>query len=355
MTSVPVLFPPGRFRVVNIGVIGCGQLAQSVHLRILRKLAGVRVAAIAEPDEIARRAASQLAPCASALAGYEDLLSREDVEAVVVALPTARHAEVAIAALEAGKHVYLEKPLATTLSDAEAVLQTWRRTNCVGMIGFNYRFNKLYRRARQLVRGGVLGEPIAVRSVFATATGLLPAWKTRRATGGGVLLDLASHHIDLLRFLFDTDIRDVACDLQSRFSEGDTAFVRLRLGNGATGQLFFSFCASDEDQFEIYGTTGKLTIDRCRAMDVQHAGPTSATRRADQLRYCLRSVQQIGYGVARQRAFGHEPSWRLALEHFTAAVRGERPAEPDLQDGYQSLRIVLAAEDAALKPRLQIA
>lgn len=340
---------------MNIGLIGCGQIAQSVHLPILRRLSGVRLAAIAEPDANSRRAASRIAPGALALAGYEDLLSLEDVEAVVVALPTARHAEVAIAALEAGKHVYLEKPLATTLPDAEAVLHAWRRASRVGMIGFNYRFNKLYRRARELVRRGALGELIAVRSVFATATRPLPAWKMRRATGGGVLLDLASHHIDLVRFLFDTDIYDVACDLQSRSTESDTAFVRFRLGNGATGQLFFSFCASDEDQFEIYGTAGKLTIDRCHAMDVQQAGPTGATHRTDQLRHYRQSLLHVGYGLARQRAAGHEPSWRLALEHFVGAVRGECSAEPDLHDGYESLKIVLNAEDAALNPKLQMA
>jgi myo-inositol 2-dehydrogenase/D-chiro-inositol 1-dehydrogenase len=231
-------------------------------------------------------------------------------------------------------------------------VRAWKRAGRIGMIGFNYRFNKLYREARELVSRGTLGEAIAVRSVFAMAAGPLPAWKKRRATGGGVLLDLASHHIDLVRFLLNTDIRDVACDLQSRLTEDDTAFLRLRFVNGAAGQLFFSFCASDEDQFEIYGTAAKLTVNRCHAMTVQRTGPTSATRRADQLRYCRESLMQIGYGLARRRAFGHEPSWQMALERFTAAVRGQCPAEPDFHDGYQSLKIVLAAEEAALNSRL---
>lgn len=76
----------GLAKVVNIGLIGCGQIAQSVHLRILRNLPGVRLTAIAEPDMNTRKAASQVAPDACVLAGYQILLERDDVEAVVLAL-----------------------------------------------------------------------------------------------------------------------------------------------------------------------------------------------------------------------------------------------------------------------------
>jgi myo-inositol 2-dehydrogenase/D-chiro-inositol 1-dehydrogenase len=339
--------------LVSVGLIGCGQIAQSVHLKILQSLPGTRLIAIADPDASSREAAARLAPAARVVADYHDVLSRDDVHAVVLALPSGQHADAAVAAFGAGKHVYLEKPLATNLRDAEAAVGAWQRAGRVGMIGFNYRFNSLYRRARDLIGHGGLGEPLAVRSVFALAAQPLAAWKTRRATGGGVLLDLASHHVDLIRFLFDTDICDLTCDVQSRSSEGDTAFLQARLGNGATVQSFFSFGASDEDRFEIYGTAGKLTIDRCHAMDLQYRGPTSAAYRADQLRHVWGSLQRIGYGLERRRAFGGEPSWQLALNHFIEAVRGEHPAEPDFRDGFESLKIVLAAERAAATSGLQ--
>jgi myo-inositol 2-dehydrogenase/D-chiro-inositol 1-dehydrogenase len=309
--------------------------------------------AIAESDATSREAAHRCAPGARALADYRALLEQKDVEAVVVALPSDQHALAARAALDAGKHVYLEKPLATNLADAEAVVRAWRAADRIGMIGFNYRFNKLYRRARQLIREGFVGDPVAVRSVFAMAAHPLPVWKTRRATGGGVLLDLASHHFDLIRFWFDTEIDDVSCDVESRLTEDDTAFVRLRLANGASVQSFFSLCATDEDRFEIYGTAGMMRIDRCHAMDVEQCGPGADTHRGDQVRHWMRSLRGIGYGLARQRAFGHEPSWQVALEHFVDAVRTGRPAAPDFQDGYESLKIVVAAEQAATITRRQ--
>jgi myo-inositol 2-dehydrogenase/D-chiro-inositol 1-dehydrogenase len=332
---------------VNLGLIGCGKIAQSVHLKILQSLPGARLTAIADSDASSRDAAARLAPAATVVANYNDLLCRDDVHAVVLALPSGQHAAAAVAAFGAGKHVYLEKPLATNLHDAEAAVRAWQQAARVGMIGFNYRFNGLYDRARNLIGRGALGEPVAVRTVFAMAAQPLALWKTRRATGGGALLDLASHHIDLVRFLFHTDIRDLACNVQSRISEGDTVSLQAQLGNGATLQSFFSFCATDEDRFEIYGTAGKITIDRCHAMDVQYRGPTNAAYRSDQLRHLLGSLQRIGYGFERRRAFGGEPSWQLALSHFIGAVRGEHAAAPDFHDGLESLKIVLSAEQVA--------
>jgi predicted dehydrogenase len=340
-------------RIVNVGVIGCGQLARSVQLRILANMRDVRVTAVAEPDPALRDAASRLVPDAQTFATYQQLLALDSVDAVILALPNDRHAEAAVSAFATGKHVYLEKPLATSRRDGEDVLRAWERSGRVGMIGFNYRFNKLYGRARALIRAGALGELVAVRSVFAMAARPLPVWKQRRVSGGGALLDLGSHHLDLVRFLLDTEVIDVTCDVQSRSSESDSAFVRLTLANGATAQMFFSLCAADEDQFEIYGTAGKIRIDRCHAMDVQLRGAAGEAYRADQMRYWLASLQNLGYGFARQRAFGHEPSWQIALEQFIGAVRGQRPAKPDLYDGNESLKIVLAAENAAVAPGLQ--
>ncbi len=332
---------------VHIGLIGCGQIARCVHLRVLQGIRGVAVTAVADPDASALAEGHRLAPRAHAAREYERLLERTDVDAVVIALPSGRHAEVCAAALAAGKDVYLEKPLATSLADGESVLRSWKRSGRVGMIGFNYRFNRLYLRARDLVRQGAIGQVIAVRSIFSTAGRPLPEWKARRSLGGGVLLDLASHHFDLIRFLLDTEIGGVACELRSVRTEQDTAFVRIRMATGAVVQSFFSLCASDEDRIEIHGTAGALHVDRCRGMDVERRRAGSEHRRADQGRHVVATLRGAPYGLARLRAFGHEPSWRHALEHFVAAVRGVHPASPDLADGFRSLEAVIAAEQAA--------
>jgi len=332
---------------VKVGVIGCGRIAQSVHLKILRSLPGVHVIGVAAPDPSCRKAASSLVPRASIVSDYRDLLAHKDVEAVVLSLPPAHHAEAAIAAFEAGKHVYLEKPMATDLRDGEAVIAAWERASRIGMMGFNYRFNSLYVEARDLIARGVLGKPVAIRSTFALAQRALAGWTTRRESGGGVLLELASHHVDLVRFLMQSEIVDLSCQIESRRTESDTAFVTLTLASGVTVQSFFSLCAVDEDKFEIYGDAGKITIDRSHAMAVEYRSASNASYRADQLRHQVTSLKRLGYGFVRNRAPGHEPSWQLALAHFVGAVRGQQRATPDLHDGLESLRILLAAEQAA--------
>ena len=159
-------------------------------------------------------------------------------------------------AFENRKHVYLEKPLATNIEDAKRV-QFWRgrKAKAVGMIGFNYRFNSHYAEIRRCIESRELGELVSARSVFSSSDRNLAPWKQRRVTGGGVLLDLASHHIDLARFLFGQDVAEVLAQVWSQKSEGDSAFLELRLANGLKVQSFFSLCSIGEDSFKISAAT----------------------------------------------------------------------------------------------------
>lgn len=338
-------------RDIGIGFVGCGHIARAVHLRILARLPGARMVAIAEPEQRARAAASAQVPGAAAFRDYPELLADPAVEAVVLGLSNDRHAEVAIAALDAGRHVYLEKPLATDAEDGRAVVAAWRRSGRVGMIGFNYRFNRLYRDAARLLASGRQGAPVAVRSVFASAPRDLGGWKLERRRGGGVLLDLASHHVDLLRFLFDDEVAEVDCAVRSVRTEDDTATLQLRLSRGTLVQSLFSHCAADEDRFEIYCERGKIDVERGTGLAAVVTRGRRETRRVDRLRRALSSTRNARYGLEKFRAFGHEPSWALAFRHFLAAVREGGPVSPDLEDGWRSLEVVLAAEEAARSGR----
>ena len=194
---------------VALGLIGCGSIARNVHLKVLRRLPGVRVAALADPDAQRLNAAQRLVPGAAGCADYRQLLDLPHVQAVVIAAPNAHHAEMTVAALDRRKHVYLEKPIATSLAGARQILAAAQQAGTVGMMGFNYRFNPLYQETRRLIRSGRLGELVSVRSVFATASHPLPDWKQSRHSGGGVLLDLASHHVDLVRHFLGGEVRAV--------------------------------------------------------------------------------------------------------------------------------------------------
>jgi myo-inositol 2-dehydrogenase/D-chiro-inositol 1-dehydrogenase len=337
---------------LKIGLIGCGDIARLVHLDILRRLPDAELVALAEPDPQRRADAAERAPEAVAFAGYEDLLEMPEVEAVVICLPNALHAEAAVAALEQGKHIYLEKPLATSLHEARRVLAAWRAAGVVGMIGFNFRFHALYQAARRHLQSGRLGELVSARSVFSTKGQTVPAWKQARANGGGVLLDLASHHVDLVHFLFGRVVRDVFAGLRSQRSEGDSVAVHLRLADGLLVQSFFSMNAVEEDRFEIYGQRGKLMVDRYLSLDVEITEPEIDFSRLKQVGRGLRALVGSRHGRDKIAAPGREPSYQAALSHFVAAARTNRPCSPDFGDGYRSLAVIEAAEESARTGRV---
>jgi len=170
---------------LKVGLIGCGHIAQTVHLKILARLPGVELVALAETDPGRREKARLLAPGAIAYADYREVLDMPEVEAVVICLPNALHAEAGVRALERGKHIYLEKPIAINLSEARDVVKAWKRAGVVGMMGFNYRFNALCQAAREHIRSGRLGELVGVRSALSTPVRPLPDWKKARRSGGG--------------------------------------------------------------------------------------------------------------------------------------------------------------------------
>ncbi|HYN88505.1 MAG TPA: Gfo/Idh/MocA family oxidoreductase, partial [Ardenticatenaceae bacterium] len=266
-------------KTIKIGLVGCGDIARRVHLGILRRLPGAELAAIAEPDSCRRDEARSRAPAALTFEDYRELLAAPGIDAVVICVPNDLHVEVAVAAIRAGKHVYLEKPLATELEDGRRILDAWRAAGVVGMIGFNYRFNPLHQSARRQLRRNPIGPLVAARSIFSIAAQPLPPWKQSRQSGGGVLLDLASHHIDLVHFYFDRAVREVFATQQSQRHTNDAAMLEMRLDNGLLVQSFFSLGSVDEDRFEIYGQAGTLKVDRYRSWNAEiDAGPQRASR-----------------------------------------------------------------------------
>ena len=337
---------------IRIGILGCGAIARVAHLPSLARTPGARVVALADPEPSSLAEARHLAPDARAVADYGAVLDMPDVDAVVIALPPALHAEAAIATIERGRHLYIEKPLATNLVDARRVVAASSDAARVGsgrmapiaMMGFNYRCNRLVRQARHAIASNAIGRPVAVRTTFATATRDMPNWKRQRPAGGGVLLDLAVHHIDLVRFLMAADVVTVSAEVRSMNSEQDTALLQMALSTGVMAQSLFSLSAVDEDRIDVYGSAGKLTIDRYRSLRVetlpaaaQGALALTAARVAGELR-------ALPYALERMRAPLKDPSFSAALHTFVHAVRDGTDASPNVYDGLQAAAVVDAAE-----------
>jgi predicted dehydrogenase len=338
--------------LLRVGLAGCGRIALSVHLKIVLDLPGVELAALAEIDAVRRAKAHAVAPRAAVFSDFQEMLAMPELGAVIICLPNAFHAEAAIAAFANGKHAYIEKPLVTNLEEARRVKVAWQRSGMVGMIGFNYRFNPLYRALRNQVRSGRIGKPIAARSVFSTVPAGVAEWRDQRTQGGGVLLDLASHHVDLTRFMFDKEVVGVSSSLRSAHSEDDTAILQMHLSDDTFVQSFFSLSALEEDCFQVYGESGKLAVDRYRSFEVEYSLPTRGSALFAQVASSARLISRMPFLYEKLRSPLHEPSYRAALRHFFEAARTGQAVSPDLEDGYRSLAVVLAAEESATTGKL---
>src|SRR5439155_7108591 len=220
------------------------------------------------------------------------------------------------------------------------VISAWRAAGTTGMIGFNFRFHPQAREIRQRVRAGAIGTPLAVRSVFSIAPRRLPEWKRSRSLGGGVLLDLASHHIDLIHYLLAESVVRVVANTRSLRSDQDHAALHLELASGATAQIFVSLGAVEENRMEIIGTSGKLVMDRTELLRPASAPATVSGIRLRRVRRALGALDPR----LLVRSPRVEPSYALALEAFVRAARDGEFAGPDLAEGARTIAVIEAAE-----------
>jgi predicted dehydrogenase len=338
---------------ISIGVIGCGRIARAVHLEVLARHPAARIVALADPDAACLADAARRAPGAAALRDPAALLARDDIDAVVIAVPTAEHAACAVEAFARRRHVYLEKPLAAAVADGHRVVAAWRESGRVGAIGFNYRFDPLLERARRLLLDGAIGELIAIRGVFTTAAIAAADWRRERARGGGAVLDLASHHIDLARHLTGREIVQAAAELRSRHSDDDTAAIQLALGDGVVAQLFSAFGSVEEDRVELFGSQGRVVVDRYRSLHVEADAVGSVRSPLARLRSAALGIAHLPYALEKRRAPGGSPSYARAIDAFLSACRGERVPHPDLADGLACLAVADAALASARSGRTE--
>lgn len=335
-------------QVISIGVIGCGTIAYWSHLPSLKSLRKVRVAGLTDPDPDALKKATRLVN-APRYPDADSLLASKDIDAVVIASPADLHGEHLRAACAAGKHVYLEKPLAHDTASLSLTRTCTEGTALVTTVGFNYRFHPACQRLRQQLIAGSIGEVRAVSSEFVEPVDVtsLPGWKHNRSTGGGVLLDLATHHIDLYRWLLCDELARISADTRSRNSEQDSACVRATTRGGVELYGYFAFTSSRAHGLTFHGTKGVLHLD-------MHTGVTTSINN-----------RKHGYGVRRRTEKGglrdlgwrgrkrlrpsYNPSYRMALNAFAAAVADPAQRHADLatvEDGAAALQAVLDAESA---------
>jgi predicted dehydrogenase len=155
---------------------------------------------------------------------YKDLLTREDIEGVIIVSPDYVHEEQAIAAFEAGKHVFLEKPIAVTLEGGKKVIEARDKSGKTLLIGFVLRYNKAYKKMKELIASGIIGEVKTgwvLHSVGAGSDWYFHDWHGTMANTGGLLLQKGSHDFDIINWVVDSKIKRIAAFGSQDFFGGD--------------------------------------------------------------------------------------------------------------------------------------
>ena len=183
--------------MTNIGLIGAGMIA-NIHAETAKRI-GTTVAAVYDPRNEKAESLGSLHAC-DVCDSVELLLERDDIDGVVIAVPNDRHAELAIAALNAGKHVLLEKPMAMSLAQCDAILEARNSSGKVLQMGFVCRYSPAALKAKQIIERGEIGDVLHVQATLLRQRGIpgLGGWFTTKSrSGGGCLIDIGVHLIDL--------------------------------------------------------------------------------------------------------------------------------------------------------------
>ena len=278
------------------------------------------------------------------------LLEKTSVDVIsAICVPVEFHAEVALAALEAEKHVFIEKPLAADLNEVARIHERALQSRSKVMMGFNFRWHRLVRQARELLRQGAVGEVETVRSVFASAHDAPSEWQTRRSSGGGAFFDQAIHLFDLWRFLLDCEVEDVFATSRSGPWDDETATITARLTNGVLTTATCSERCGENNEVEIYGRRGRLHVSCYRfdglAYSPQGSIPGNGRARFEAL---TRTFKELPGSLAQLRYGGDVlASYRDEWRHFVGAICEDGPVDCTLDDGRRALETVFAAMASA--------
>lgn len=295
-------------------------------------------------DPSQERAAAVAASHGAAVAGsLEDLIGVVDV--VDVCAPTDRHAEIAVAAAQAGRHVICEKPLARTEAEAEAMLDACAASKVRLFPAHVVRYFREYETARGIVAGGTIGDPAVLRLKRASFRPRHGAdhWFFDHARSGGLILDMMVHDFDFARWVAG-DVISVHCRSVgvARPDLGvDHAFAILTHASGAISQVTGSWAYGGDvfrTAMEIAGSDGLLEYDSEAAQPMRW--------------YLQREVAERKPSVGLPGSPVAEDPYRLELRDFLRAITDGGPARVEASDGVAALRIALAADESARTGRV---
>ncbi len=333
---------------VKWGVIGSGGIARrrTIPEGILPAQNARLVAVYGTNAKTNREVAKQYG--AIATESVEALLS-SDIDAVYVASPVHAHLEQVLACARAGKHVLCEKPLGLTVAEAEKMTSACRKAKVQFGAAFMMRFHTQHQAALKIIQAGRLGKPVYARAQLSCwYPPMARAWRQEPAlAGGGSLIDLGSHCIDLLEMFFGP-VRQVSCfsnrTIQAYATE-DSAVVLLRFANGALATVDVFFCIQDnssKNAIELYGSKGGIVATG--TIGQGDRGEMTAYLQPEGKKYSAQQARVAGQGLKISPK--PENTYRAEIEEFSQAIlRGSPTVGAEI--GLRNQRLIVACYESA--------
>ncbi|CDQ38469.1 Gfo/Idh/MocA family protein [Virgibacillus salexigens] len=330
---------------LRVAIIGCGSIAKHRHLLEYQANSKVDIVAVCDKveervNETARRYQVK------AYTDYQAMLAKEELDAVSVCLPNYLHAPVSIAALETGCHVLCEKPMATSIQEAEAMITATKKRGKKLMIGHNQRFVPSHQKAREMIANGELGKIYSFRTAF--GHGGPEGWSIDGKNSWffkkdeafiGSMGDLGVHKADLIRFLLGEEISEVAAFVESNAKTDtdvdDNAVCMLKTESGIIGTLAASwaYVSKEDNATRIYGEKGILRLedDSTYSFIVHHADG---------------NVTNIDLGGIQSNEEDGQTTTHV-IDHFVDSILNDIEPLVNGEEGLKSLQVILAALESS--------
>jgi len=320
---------------LRVGVIGYGYTGK-IHAQACLAQKGARLVAIADADSDRLR---DLPPGVRACRSYEELVE-SGVDAVSICLPTHLHCKVAVDALERGKHVLVEKPIAVSVEEVERMLRAAKAAGRVLYVGMTHRFYPELREAKKLVDDGAIGSIVACNDCALEHIGFLntPPWyMEKKFSGGGPALTSGIHLVDRLRWFTGDEVQMVAGAAANPYFGADVedaGQMFLRFRGGISAQVTVAFMREPHPlvcDLQVIGTRGSITVHTWRGYDLWNAaGHREKIFYTDEAH---RDKVQVGI--------------EGEMKEFCSSIAKERDPCPSAEESTRALRVVLAYYQAA--------
>lgn len=264
-----------KMKSVRVGIIGTGLAAREIHLPVLKKMLTDKfeiVSVFSRNIEKAEAYVKELGANPQIYTDYEAMLSRNDIDAVIIAVPIKFNFTITQAALQQGKHVFLEIPISDNSKDGEALIGLAKKKDKVLLVGEYRRYQKRFYEANRLANSGVIGEPKIYHLNdlhFTNPNGKYAQtlWRQKGEHRGGYLLDGGAHIVAGMRAMVGSKIKSIhalTASLNPKLLGGqaDTMYINLLFENGMIGQMALGYATMDKDarRPKIYGEKGTVVM-----------------------------------------------------------------------------------------------